>query len=42
MSNNNNMNLDKMDQEISVLKESVRKIENESKSKMSIMKNNSD
>ena len=33
------MKLDKMDQEISVLKESVRKIENESKS---IMKNNSD
>ncbi len=40
--NNNNMKLDKMAQEINILKESVRKIENESKSKMSILKNYSD
>jgi hypothetical protein len=40
--NNNNMKLEKIDQEINILKESVKKIDNESKNKINIMKNNSD
>ena len=40
--NNNSLKLNKMDEEISILKENVIKMDNESKNKINMMENNSE